>query len=363
MRVNPLDGIRGLAVLLVIVGHAAHPQSQPLAAAGVTLFFVLSGYLITGILLRDADETGRPQDLRRFYGRRARRLLPALTLLLAFEIAFRIVSGRSLLPVLYAGTYSTNVAIAWNETSSLSHTWSLALEEQFYLLWPLALPVVLRSRRPLALIAGVAVASAALRTVLYFGFPPLWLFAYFGPFTRIDAILAGCGLAIFLHRSTVRTNRVASPVAVGGLAVIGLSAVWSSGPAAVLLLPLLVVASTAVVWAPRHSRTELDQPTLRCSTPSVAGPHLLRHVPLASPGLHRDGRFGGAVLPPSGRDRRHRVNVVVAHRAPAAPAGRCGASTARDGTGREPYCSGSCTDILDNVATGSWRHSRRARGS
>ena len=247
-RLEPLDGVRGLAVLLVIAGHTILPQNQPLAAAGVTLFFVLSGYLITGILLRDRDEASRPRGLRRFYGRRARRLLPALVLLLGFELAIRVVTGRSLLPVLYAATYTTNIAIADNDTSSLSHTWSLALEEQFYLVWPLVLPLVLRARRSLSILAGVAVASAVLRTAIYFGYPPAWLFAYFGPLTRADAIVAGCGLAIFLSRSTVNAPlRVPLPVALASVGAIGLSFVWESGPAAVLLLPLLVVASTVLV--------------------------------------------------------------------------------------------------------------------
>ena len=247
-RVPPLDGVRGLAVLLVIAGHSVRPQSQPLAAAGVTLFFVLSGYLITGILLRDADESGRPRGLRRFYGRRARRLLPALVLLLAFELAMRLVTGRSLLPVLYAATYTTNIAIVGNDTSSLSHTWSLALEEQFYLVWPLVLPFVLRSRRPLAIVAGLAVMSAALRTAIYFGYPTAWLFAYFGPFTRADAILAGCALAIALRRGPERVARgIPRPAIAGALIVLGLSFVWDSGHAAVVCLPLLVAASSVLV--------------------------------------------------------------------------------------------------------------------
>lgn len=102
-RIPALDGLRGCAILLVIAAHTGTPQNQSLGAAGVTLFFVLSGYLITSILLRGHLADGRPVRLKSFYIRRARRLLPALAVLLFFDAAVRVASGQTLVPVFLAG--------------------------------------------------------------------------------------------------------------------------------------------------------------------------------------------------------------------------------------------------------------------
>ena len=165
-RVAALDGLRGCAILLVIAAHAASPQVQSLGAGGVTVFFVLSGYLITTILLRHRA-AGGSVGLRGFYLRRARRLLPALVVLLVFEASVRLSTGQSIVPVLLAGGYLTNVAAAAGSASTLDHTWSLALEEQFYLLWPLVIPLLWRRRGAVALVLALAAASAVARAVLY----------------------------------------------------------------------------------------------------------------------------------------------------------------------------------------------------
>jgi peptidoglycan/LPS O-acetylase OafA/YrhL len=135
-RLPALDGVRGIAVLTVVLYHLGY-FSAVAGPAGVTIFFVLSGYLITGILLR-----GMP--LHTFYLRRARRLLPALYLLLAVMAVALLVCGAQslesgLLPnLIYIQNYTGSTI------PGLAHLWSLAVEEQFYILWPLLLLALLR---------------------------------------------------------------------------------------------------------------------------------------------------------------------------------------------------------------------------
>ena len=229
-------------MLLVIAGHSLTPQSQTLGAAGVTVFFVLSGYLITSILLR--SQSGKLGDrLGSFYGRRARRLLPALALVLLFDSAMRVTTGQSLVPVLLAAAYGTNIATALGHSSTLTHTWSLALEEQFYLLWPLLLPWVSRLRRREALVLTAAAASAFARTIIYAAGP--WTVAYFSPLTRCDAILVGCALALAMSRGWRLPYRVT--VGVGASAAFAACLVWSTMSAAIVLIPLVALASAALI--------------------------------------------------------------------------------------------------------------------
>src|SRR5690606_14913209 len=129
-RIRALDGLRGMAVLLVVLFHA--DEAVPGGSYGVTIFFVLSGYLITRLLAAERDATGRV-DYRRFFVRRARRLLPALLIVSA---TWALISGswRDTLPaLLYVSNYST---LSGGEWTPLHHTWSLAVEEHFYLIWP-----------------------------------------------------------------------------------------------------------------------------------------------------------------------------------------------------------------------------------
>lgn len=242
MRVGALDGLRGCAVLLVIAAHTRTPQSQTLGAAGVSLFFVLSGYLITSILLRsDFQQTG--SWLRAFYGRRARRLLPGLAMLLLFDSAVRLVNGESMVPVVVAATYGTNIATSLGYSSTLTHTWSLALEEQFYLVWPLLLSWLARVRRAEVWVLTLAALSALARVLVYLTGP--WTMAYFSPLTRCDAILVGCALALAMHRGWRLRHRRAVVVAVAGL--FGACFLWSSMSAAMVLIPLVSLGSAALI--------------------------------------------------------------------------------------------------------------------
>jgi peptidoglycan/LPS O-acetylase OafA/YrhL len=245
VRVAPLDGLRGCAILLVIAAHAASPQIQSLGAAGVTLFFVLSGYLITSILLRHRS-TSRAAGLRSFYERRARRLLPALALLLVFEASIRISTGQSLVPVLLAGGYATNIAASLGRGSTLDHTWSLALEEQFYLLWPLAIALVWRRPRAVAVVLGLAAASAATRALVFSA--GLTNVAWFSPVTRADAILVGCALALAVARGWALPSGVRGRT-LTAVALVALAApfVWTSKEASLWLIPVVSIATAVLI--------------------------------------------------------------------------------------------------------------------
>jgi peptidoglycan/LPS O-acetylase OafA/YrhL len=169
-----LDGIRALAVTTVIVFHLL-PGTLVGGYLGVDIFFVVSGFLITTLLLRERAATGRI-SLRGFWVRRARRLLPALALLLLVCCTAALVVGGDVLvglgtQVVGAVTFSSNWLFIAAGSSYFGETvpelfrnlWSLAVEEQFYLVWPLLVVVLLvRIPRParLALIAAVAIASA-----------------------------------------------------------------------------------------------------------------------------------------------------------------------------------------------------------
>lgn len=186
-----LDGIRGLAVLLVIVSHAGLGRGG--GAVGVTLFFVLSGYLITGILLRGFT-------FRDFYARRVRRLAPALLAVLAATGLLMAALGRF---EAYPGQMFAALAYAANfaradgaDLGFLEHTWSLALEEQFYLVWPFAVLLLGRKVGWLA-VAGI-IGVVVLRAVTPATPAELAL-----PWLRADAVLAGCALAVWDRRPNV----------------------------------------------------------------------------------------------------------------------------------------------------------------
>ena len=214
-----LDGVRGIAVLSVVMAHAqALIFGRPLLGwldfsggfLGVDIFFVLSGFLITSLLLQEHETTGTI-GLRNFYIRRALRLLPALVLLLAAMLIYsRVVLSAEIArqTLRFAGVvilYITNWARAfeWIQGSDLlGHLWSLAVEEQFYILWPPLLLILLRLRIPrralVILIAGLIVLVAIRRMDLLIQGGITQGRIYLGSDTRADSLLVGCLVAI-LH--------------------------------------------------------------------------------------------------------------------------------------------------------------------
>jgi peptidoglycan/LPS O-acetylase OafA/YrhL len=211
-RLAVVDGFRGIAILSVLLGHCLLPgPSAPLTRLlyeggkwlwlGVDLFFVLSGFLITRILI---SSVGRPDYFRAFYARRALRILPAsyLVLLIAF-VLFPLLrpdlAGTGFQRTWpYFAAYVQNwlliahpPEIAWD---GLHHTWSLAIEEQFYLAWPLVIRAVAPHRRELFCLAA-ALGVLVLKLSLWQGGAE-WGTMFAATFTRADGLLLGAWVAV-----------------------------------------------------------------------------------------------------------------------------------------------------------------------
>ena len=196
-----LDGLRAVAVLMVVVQHAAGAMPVDLGFVGVGIFFALSGYLITSLLLDELGAEGRVR-LRRFYLRRAARLMPALVLVVVVcNVIFLLQGDRApLRGAVFALTYTANYALILSPGSmpEFGPTWSLAVEEHFYLVWPPVLLWVLSHRRlrtTLVLTIGVCIATLGYRGVLALLGVRYELLAL-GSFERADALLYGCAAAM-----------------------------------------------------------------------------------------------------------------------------------------------------------------------
>lgn len=204
-----LDGLRGIAILLVVLDHGEVEIFRGAGGVGVTLFLVLSGYLISGLLIEEQTRTQR-LDLRGFYARRVRRLLPALVLLLVVTL---LRWGWQALPTAVATLlYVANIP-ASHEGSTLfgplHHMWSLAVEEQFYLLWPafllLLLPRVGSRRRLVIALAVFTTIALVVRVVGYEERGYLW--AYHATLPNVFPLMAGALLAAVPGRLPGRLPR------------------------------------------------------------------------------------------------------------------------------------------------------------
>lgn len=246
VRIPALDGVRGLAILLVILFH--HTLMQPettldrvyvnvarLGWSGVDLFFVLSGFLITGLLL---DSKGAPHYFRNFYARRTLRIFPLYYAFLCFTlyVAPWLWPGTPLDQMARDAMADTSEAWYWLYASNLlfardanfghpnlAVTWSLAIEEQFYIVWPAI--VALFGRRPLAWTCGaLIVAAAGLRLWLALS-GAHWIVPYVLPVCRMDALAAGALVAI-AARSTPAAVVRSGARWVGAAAAALFAAIW-----------------------------------------------------------------------------------------------------------------------------------------
>jgi peptidoglycan/LPS O-acetylase OafA/YrhL len=202
-----LDGLRGIAVLLVVAEHVGQVGSVRLpdgmGETGVGIFFALSGYLITGHLVDEWRRTGRVA-LRDFYVRRVARLLPALLVMLTICNLAYLAIGRhgilrgSVYALLYVANYAT--IVSGNYVPGYGQTWSLAVEEHFYLVWPLALLAVLSRARDVRGLLRWTLVGCGLallwRCFLVLGTGAPDLLVYHGSLERADALLYGCAAAL-----------------------------------------------------------------------------------------------------------------------------------------------------------------------
>jgi len=246
-----IQGLRALAVLLVVLGHASVDGLEG-GFVGVDVFFVVSGFLITGILLAQARDSGSISVVA-FYARRTRRILPAaaLTLLATEAAAFLLLNfvraKDAVSDVLFAAAFAANFRFAEQGSdyfaqdeppSPVLHFWSLGVEEQFYLAWPALLSLVLfgrvfsHRRRPLGrrqerrlLVAMVLLGLASLAWSIHLtdAMPPK---AYFSPFTRAWELALGAALAA----AAATLTRIPAPLRLG-LGWLGLAAVVAAAVA------------------------------------------------------------------------------------------------------------------------------------
>lgn len=257
-RLSGLDGLRAVAVLLVVVYHLF--PVLPAGFLGVDVFFVISGVLITTLLVREHDEHGRV-GLLEFWRRRARRLLPAIGVVvlvcasLAWMVGGDVLVGLggqlagaatfayNWLAVAAGSSYFGGGAFDSSAPELLRNLWSLAVEEQFYLLWPLLLPLVLRLRRGRVIVAVALAAASAVAALLLAGGDVTRV--YYGTDTHAFGLLLGVALAF--ARPSERTRGV--PAVVGGLAIAGVAAlaVVTPGRGAETFPGLLVAASVLTV--------------------------------------------------------------------------------------------------------------------
>jgi peptidoglycan/LPS O-acetylase OafA/YrhL len=275
-HIPSLDGLRGGAFLLVFFGHALPAALLRFVppAFGVTVFFVLSGYLITTLLRKEFDETGMV-SLREFYLRRALRILPPFYIVLALSsllTELQLVPGKVTLPSTLA--YVLHLANYWHIYRGLDEVpggtgvyWSLSVEEHFYLLFPMLYWGMRRwklsSRQQLGVIVGLCGAVLAWRLVLVGIFQADHDRMYRATDTRVDAILAGCALAVYgnpmLDRKRISDNAwkwIGLPLGASVLALTSLvrqplfQDAFKGSLQAAALIPLFVVAIRCPTWGP-----------------------------------------------------------------------------------------------------------------
>jgi peptidoglycan/LPS O-acetylase OafA/YrhL len=236
-----LDGLRAIAIILVMATHASAAH-VPGGWIGVDIFFVLSGYLITGVLLR-------PQTtLSAFYLRRARRLFPALLCTIAltyFLWPYTGPEGPFWIAALKALFYVSDISQAHGRMlGCLSHTWSLSVEEQFYALWPVLLFKIPGLRRSWKAIGALILLSMAVRILLLRVYPPL--VSYFSPLTRADELLCGAVLAVGGTQIGSAAARIA-PLAVVGDLLFCLGHVGNWKTTATFVIPALGLGTVAII--------------------------------------------------------------------------------------------------------------------
>jgi peptidoglycan/LPS O-acetylase OafA/YrhL len=279
-HVPELDGLRGIAIIAVVIHHQFTPLGMTGGFLGVDLFFVLSGYLITSLLLAEFEKT-QSISLRNFYLRRVLRLGPALVLYLVASLAVtyhtQLISlTRQIWLIVIALLYSTNWRMAFGWDPVLDPTaiiWSLSIEEQFYLVWPIlifgSLAIKLR-RRFIVGFLGLAILGVMLHRYLLFGAGTNLARLYYGTDTRADALLMGCLIALIpltvVGLGTKRWLTFAGGVSAAGLAFLMIAAgfgdafLYRGGFTGVALLAGIVIFvaanfpprifSLALSWSP-----------------------------------------------------------------------------------------------------------------
>ena len=261
-----LDGVRAVAILSVMVYHLEHRDILPGGYLGVDVFFVLSGFLITSMLLAEREGNDGRVSLRDFYARRALRLGPALVCALVAAMGLAVINGGlrgryTIEMVPWVVVYLGNWAQFFGDSGPgnyLANTWSLAIEEQFYLVWPLLFVLAcghLRSHRTLAsLLFGFAAVAMIYRELITRFTAGGFSRVYLGTTdTHVDGLIVGCGLAFLLAREGAigpRLSRALGPLMwVGAGAVVLLIVFGGYSPTWTMITYPAVVVATALALA------------------------------------------------------------------------------------------------------------------
>ncbi len=267
-RYNPaLDGLRAVAIALVVADHCWIPGFGG-GYFGVDVFFVLSGFLITRLLVDEFEEQGQI-DLSRFYLRRLLRLAPPLVLMLAAYLAIAPVIWPNyglwshIRDAALAGFYLSDYARAfWHYPAALQHTWSLSVEEHFYLIWPFAVLLLARiePRWRIAGLFGFYLLATAWRIFEYESLG--WAATYYRADTRMSGLICGALLAICLPRKGKISEMTANAVGVLACSVFVLcvslgfwrapsTLEWPASLAQLAAVGLLIAASVQSSWVSR----------------------------------------------------------------------------------------------------------------
>ncbi|MEI9901284.1 MAG: acyltransferase [Hyphomicrobium sp.] len=252
-----IEALRGIAVLAVVLYHA-FPDVVRGGFLGVDVFFVLSGFLITQLLLRELEATGRI-DLLAFWGRRFRRIAPAAIFVVlavaALSFAFFALDGKRLGRHMIAAALSyynwrqVSLSVDYlakdDASNPLMHYWSLSVEEQFYVIWPLFLLciVMLGARRPTLTICAALLAALSFALAMYFAATEPSR-AFFGTDARAWQLLAGALVAMVPLRPVFAGKDIAAGAAIAVLALC--CATMTGQPAAFALVP--TIATAMVLW-------------------------------------------------------------------------------------------------------------------
>lgn len=304
MRITQIQGLRALAAILVTVFHA---RLVPGGFIGVDIFYVISGYLITGLILREIERTGT-LDLRSFYQRRIKRLLPTSVFVLFVTaifawILFPPITRESLGRDLFAAaTYISNYLFAWwqNDYQNLNatpspfiHYWSLAVEEQFYLVWPLFILFLARYGKKVIL-GGIAITTlfSLLFSIYLTQAAPIW--AFYSLPTRAWEL--GFGALLLFIPETKRRIRILPWLGLIGIAFSSLNFNENTAfPGKNALLPVLatvVLLASIKYWPPLFN--DLSNSRLSQWLGAISYPLYLWHWPalvLPSSALGRPLRF------------------------------------------------------------------------
>lgn len=209
-----IDGLRAIAVIAVI-GFHAFPEAMPGGFVGVDIFFIISGFLITSILQKEIATS--TFSIQRFYARRIKRLFPALLVMLSFclmlgwsvlltheyrQLGKHTVAGvgfvSNMVLWMEAGYFDTN-----SELKPLLHLWSLGIEEQFYLIWPLIIAIILRLRINFLIIVGILAAMSFATNIMLIDNNTVT--AFFMPYSRLWELMLG-GILAYLNNYVLNTN-------------------------------------------------------------------------------------------------------------------------------------------------------------